>query len=211
LHQILSTHGVDLGRLIHAQMAENFWENASGGYEAKVSRGFTALKSCNYTAAAGEPVRSLRDTISDLGSIKRLLFGGFKRCLYPVQKFDSDTERRFALLLERDALKWFKPAKGQFQIYYRKGSEQPEYVPDFVAELDDMILMAETKARSDMKSPEVRAKAEAAARWCHHANDHAANVGSKPWRYVLVPHDEVTEDKQVQDYMCFQISAAYPA
>lgn len=31
---------------------------------------------------------------------------------YPLQKFDSDTERRFAILLERDALKWFNPPRG---------------------------------------------------------------------------------------------------
>jgi len=52
---------------------------------------------------------------------------------YPLQKFDSDTERHFAIVLERDALKWFKLAKGQFQIYYKLGTEQPEYIPDFVA------------------------------------------------------------------------------
>ena len=52
---------------------------------------------------------------------------------YPLQKFDSDTERKFAVLLERDADKWLKPAKGQFQMFYKLGAEQPEYVPDFVA------------------------------------------------------------------------------
>lgn len=202
LHQILGTHGVELGRLVHAQMADHAWESASGGYDVRVSHGFTPLRSCNYTAAAGEPVRSLRDTV-EAGRIKRMLFGGFQRCLYPLQKFDSDTERRFALLLERDARKWFKPAKGQFSIYYRRGAEQPEYIPDLVAELDDFVLMAETKARSDMTEAEVIAKADAAVEWCRHASGHAAKVGSKPWRYLLIPHDEVTEDKRIQDYLRF--------
>jgi hypothetical protein len=40
-----------------------------------------------------------------------MVFGHFSRCLYPQQKFDSDTERRFAVILERDADTWFKPAK----------------------------------------------------------------------------------------------------
>ena len=61
--------------------------------------------------------------------IRQMLFGGFARCLYPLQKFDSDTERRFAIILERDAVKWFKPAKSQFRIYYKLGSER-EYIPD---------------------------------------------------------------------------------
>jgi type III restriction enzyme len=86
-----------------------------------VRSGFTPLKTCAYTIAAGQPVQSYRDTVSDKGKIKQMLFGSFSKCLYPVQKFDSDTERRFSVILERDAQKWFKPAKGQFKIYYKDG------------------------------------------------------------------------------------------
>lgn len=153
----------------------------------------------------GQTAHNLRETVTETSRIKQMLFGGFTRCLYPLQKFDSDTERRFALLLERDALKWFKPAKGQFQIYYKLGSEQPEYIPDFVAELDGMILMVETKARVDLASAEVQTKSAAASRWCRHASEHAAEVGGKPWRYLVVPHDEVTEDKRLSDYLRYEV------
>jgi type III restriction enzyme len=57
----------------------------------------------------------------------RYLFGGFAKCLYPIQKFQSNTERMVAVILERKALKWFRPAKGQFQIYYRWNGEHLEY------------------------------------------------------------------------------------
>src|SRR3546814_16957389 len=126
-----------------------------------------------------------------------MLFGGFAKCLYPLQKFDSDTERRFAVILERDASKWFKPAKGQFQIYYKLGTEQPEYVPDFVVEMDSFILLAETKKRDDLKSDEVVAKAAAAVRWCKYAAGHTKNVGGKHWKYMLIPHDEISESKRL--------------
>jgi type III restriction enzyme len=86
-----------------------------------VRSGFTPLKTCAYTIAAGQSVQPYRDTVSDKGKIKQMLFGSFSKCLYPVQKFDSDTERRFSVILERDAQKWFKPAKGQFKIYYKDG------------------------------------------------------------------------------------------
>jgi len=76
-----------------------------------------------------------------MNRIRQMLFGGFQKCLYPLQKFHSDTERRFAVILERDAQKWFRPAKGQFQIYYQLGAVQAEYIPDFVAETDDVILI----------------------------------------------------------------------
>ncbi|WP_368644124.1 DEAD/DEAH box helicase [Castellaniella ginsengisoli] len=195
-----------IAREIHAQMMAHFWEEATG-YEAQVSRGFTELKPCNYTATAGQTAHHFRETVTETSRIKQMLFGGFSRCLYPLQKFDSDTERRFAIILERDALKWFKPAKGQFQIYYKLGTEQPEYIPDFVAETDATIFMVETKARADINTQEVQAKAAAAMRWCKHASDHAANVGTKPWTYLLVPHDEVSESKQLADYLRFEVKA----
>jgi type III restriction enzyme len=193
-----------IAREIHAQMMAHFWEEATE-YEVQVSRGFTALKPCHYTATAGQAVRHFRETLTELGRIRHLLFGGFSRCLYPLQKFDSDTERRFAVILERDAIKWFKPAKGQFQIYYRLGAEQPEYVPDFVSELDTAILMTETKARADLDTQEVQAKAAAAARWCRLASDRAAHVGGKPWKYLLVPHDEISESRRCGDFLRFEV------
>jgi type III restriction enzyme len=186
----------------HAQMMEHFWEKASG-YEVTVSRGFTQLKSCNYTASEKHPVRNYRETVEDKSRIKQMLFGGFAKCLYPLQKFDSDTERRFAVILERDAEKWFRPVKGQFQIYYRFGAEQPEYVPDFVAETDETIYMVETKARSDMQDPEVQAKAEAAAQWCEHASDYSTRYEGKPWVYLLIPHDEINESRRLKDFERF--------
>jgi type III restriction enzyme len=105
------------------------------------------------------------------------------------------------VILERDALKWFKPAKGQFQIFYKLGTEQPEYIPDFVVETDQFILMAETKSKDELKSADVVAKADAAVQWCKHASDYAGSVGGKPWKYLLVPHDGVSESKRLLDYL----------
>ena len=192
-----------IAREIHAQMLAHFWEKATS-YEVQVSRGFTELKACNYTVVAGQTSHHFRETVVEVGRIKQMLFGGFTKCLYPLQRFDSDTERRFAVILERDAQKWFKPAKGQFLIYYKLGTEQPEYIPDFVAETATQIFMVETKARTDIETQEVAAKASAAAQWCRHASDHAKTVGGKPWVYVLLPHDEVKESSRLLDYLRFQ-------
>lgn len=195
-----------IAREIHAQMMAHFFEEATE-FEVQVSRGFTELKPCNYTATAGQALRHFRETVEDVGAIRQMLFGGFTKCLYPLQKFDSDTERRFAVILERDANKWFKPAKGQFQIYYKLGTEQPEYVPDFVVEMDALVLMAETKRRDDLKSDEVLAKAAAAVRWCKWASEYARNVGDKPWKYILVPHDEIAESKRLADFLRFEVKS----
>ena len=45
------------------------------------------------------------------------------------------------------------------------------------------------------------------ALWCKHASDHAKKIGAKPWKYLLIPHDLVTEDKRLVDFLAFEISA----
>jgi type III restriction enzyme len=207
VRNVLDLDRVQIAKNIHAQMASHFYESA-GGYEVVISRGFTALKEPTYTVAAGQPVRNFRDTVDEPSRIKQMVFGGFSKCLYPQQKFDSDTERRFAVILERDAEKWFKPAKGQFQLFYKLGPDQPEYVPDFVVETEHFVLMVETKARNELEAGDVLAKAEAGAVWCQNASDHARTVGGKPWKYLLIPHEQVTEDKGMSDYLRFSMGAS---
>jgi type III restriction enzyme len=98
------------------------------------------------------------------------------------------------VILEREAIRWFRPVSGQFQIRYRRRADHPEYVPDFVAETDRYILMLEVKARNDLTDPEVIAKAEAATAWCEHASAYAGAHGGKPWTYAVIPHDLVREN-----------------
>ena len=193
-----------IAKNIHAQMMEHFYESATE-YAVEVRRGFTALKEPTYSVSASQPLRDYRDTVDEPSRIKQMVFGHFSRCLYPQQKFDSDTERRFAVILERDTDKWFKPTKGQFQLFYKLGVEQPEYVPDFVVETAHHLLMCETKARNELGADDVKAKAEAGALWCKHASDHARTTGAKPWKYLLIAHDAVTEDKRLADYLQFAV------
>ena len=113
------------------------------------------------------------------------------KCAYTYQKFQSDTERVVALILERDALRWLHPIAGQFNIFYRNGAFESEYVPDFVALTDAGNLLIETKAARDMESADVKAKAEKATLWCKHASEYSLKNGGKPWKYLLIPHDEM--------------------
>ena len=99
-----------------------------------------------------------------------------------------------AVILEREALRWFRPAKGQFQIYYRQGADHLEYQPDFVAETEPVIYMLEPKARNALNDADVLAKRDAAVNWCQMASDHAKSYGGKRWEYVLIPHDVIAEN-----------------
>jgi type III restriction enzyme len=91
-------------------------------------------------------------------------------------------------------LKWFKPARGQSQIYQKLDADHQEYQPDFMAETADCIYMLEAKARNDLQDAEVQAKKDAAVQWCSHATIHTMSHGGKPWIYLLVPHDAISEN-----------------
>lgn len=191
--KVLRCYQKPIAQFIHAQMQRHYFEHAIG-YEVKVSKGFTELKPSAYTYSAQEPPADYRVAPEDKSNMAKYLFGGFGRCLYPVQKFASDPERKLAVILDRDALKWFKPAKGQFQIYYRQGADHLEYQPDFVGETADAIYMLEPKMRRELDDPVVLAKKEVAERWCEHATRHTTANGGKPWKYVLIPHDAIAEN-----------------
>jgi type III restriction enzyme len=45
-----------------------------------------------------------------------------------------------------------------------------------------------------MDTPEVQAKKESAVRWCNHASEYAQVHNGKPWQYLLIPHDAVSEN-----------------
>jgi type III restriction enzyme len=59
------------------------WGKATD-YEVIVSKGFTEIKSSAYTATGDSPVHDFRQTVQNKSKIGQMLFGGFKRCLYPT-------------------------------------------------------------------------------------------------------------------------------
>ncbi len=191
--KVLRMHQRKIAHFIHAQMQEHYWEE-SVDYEVTIRKGFTELKPSAYTASATEPPMDYRVSPADKSNMAKYLFAGFQRCLYPVQKFQSDPERKLAVILERESIKWFKPAKGQFQIFYKWGADHPEYQPDFVAETADCIYMLEPKMANQITDAEVLAKRDVAVKWCRQASDHAASYGGKTWQYLLIPHNAIAEN-----------------
>jgi len=73
----------------------------------------------------------------------------------------------------------------------KDGADHLEYQPDFVAETADTRYMLEAKASNQMHDPIVLAKKEVAVKWCGNATEYTQSHGGKPWRYVLIPHDEL--------------------
>jgi type III restriction enzyme len=175
-------------------MMEHYQETDTT-YRVRVERGFQVLKRQHFNQPTGHAPQDFKVAVRPLAETRRRVFIGFSKCCYEMQSFQSDDERRFAVLIdsptETSVIRWVKPGRGQFIIEYRRGDR---YEPDFVVETATEKLICEVKARKDLDDPDVLAKARAARTWVHYANDHARQTGGKPWRYVLIPHDAVLEN-----------------
>ncbi len=131
------------------------------------------------------------ETIVPTSAIPGKVFSGFKKACHDRYKFDSKTEKDFAVILEADktVLKWLRPAQRQFRIYWKSNTRQ--YHPDFVVETAHAIYMAETKKEGDIETSDVQEKSSAALQYCKHATEFTAQNGGKPWKYLLIPHNAV--------------------
>lgn len=205
VENVLLVHGQDLARFVFEQMKKNYWETPTD-YQAKVSRGFTLLRPQAFNVPNGSAVRDHRQAVVPAGDTKKHVFGGFNKCCYPYQKFDSSEERAFAALIdspnEPSVVRWMKPGRNQFKIEYSSGHN---YEPDFVIETTNAKFIVEVKAANEMDNPTVAEKTRAAVKWIGFANEHARQNGGKQWSYSLVPADAVlpsaTLDGLVARYM----------
>ncbi|MCK6574083.1 DEAD/DEAH box helicase family protein [Myxococcota bacterium] len=190
VRNVLLYHQRVVAEHIHTALVAHRWERADE-YDVKVTPGTLTLRPLALSANEGDTDRPFRHPVDNRQDIRHMVFVGFKKCLYDRQKFDSDTERVLACVLEDDpdVLKWVKPARGQFVIDYADGHQ---YEPDFVVETRTEQYLVEPKARGDMNDAVVQAKKRAAETWCAHATRDATLRGTKPWKYVLVPHDEIS-------------------
>ena len=189
VRNVLVSRGKDMAQAIFTQMRQHMWRTDTN-YRVTLSAPFTTLRPQAFDVSGADAIRDFRQPPPKLSEIKRYVFNGFKRGCYWQAKFDSDTERQMAVLLERDddVHLWMKPGPGQFKIYDADGGA---YQPDFVVETAREKLIIETKRKSELEDLDVRRKAKAAVLWCMIATKHAATQNEKPWRYLLVPEDAV--------------------
>ena len=189
VEKVLLDHGRRIGDLVFQQMMDHYEESPTT-YRVKVDKGFQVLKPQRFNQPAGQALLDFKSPGIPKSETRRRVFVGFSKCCYEMQAFHSDDERRFAVIVDEslDVLRWVKPARQQFMIEYHRGKR---YEPDFVIETKTENLIAEVKARDEMATPEVIAKANAARTWVNYANGHADANGGKQWCYVLIPHDSI--------------------
>ncbi|GEC61732.1 type III restriction endonuclease subunit R [Gluconobacter oxydans] len=192
VENVLLRHGRELADFIFAQMMEHYRETVldEDDYEVRITRGFTLLQAQPMNVIQGLKMRDFQHAVTPLSETRKQVFGAFTKCCYPLQKFDTDPERRLAVTIDRDPSveKWLKPGRNQFRIDYRSGEA---YEPDFVVETDSAMLILEVKAQNELGDPLVKAKAVAATKWCRTATAHVQNGTGKPWTYALIPDDKI--------------------
>ncbi|MFC7540718.1 hypothetical protein ACFQU2_16320 [Siccirubricoccus deserti] len=199
VERVLLTQGRRIAEFMFRQMMDHY-EEAETTYRVRVEKGFQVLKRQNFSQPHGQEARDFSNPVTPRADTRKHVFAGFTKCCYLKQAFHSDDERRFAVLIDGDAsvMRWVKPGRRQFEIWYRRGQR---YEPDFVVETQTEKLICEVKARRDMESQEVQAKATAARIWVGHANEHARATGRKPWRYALIPDNTVTANATLAGLM----------
>jgi type III restriction enzyme len=191
VRNVLAFHQRAICDDVHDQMLGHT-KQPERGYSVNVKGGFTEVSPVAFTLRADEVIRDFRVAVEDKHRIREMLFGGFRKSLYEAVRFQSDPERLLAVVLEgtQDVDRWTKPSKGVFQIPY--GNDR-DYEPDFVVETATDKLIVETKRADQVADPVVQAKAAAAVLWCERASGYELSIGGKPWRYLLVPDDAISE------------------
>ncbi|MGA3286390.1 MAG: DEAD/DEAH box helicase family protein [Bacteroidota bacterium] len=190
LINVVQYHKKEISDYIYAQLMEHFYFDAPS-FEEPIVKPFTRIEEHNYSKYTKDALIQYRETVTPTNTIPTKVFTGFLKASHTMYKFDSKTEKDFAIILEdnKEVLKWLRPAGNQFHIYWQHNSRQ--YHPDFVAETADTIYMVETKKEGDIESTEVQDKSRAAMEFCKHASDYTIKNHGKPWKYVLIPHGAV--------------------
>jgi type III restriction enzyme len=98
VENVIKYSQLNYAELIYQQMQNNYFEGEAE-MVARVSPGFNELRAAPVTVAASENIRDFRAPVDEKLDIRSMHFGGFKKCLYSTQKFDSESERKLSVIL----------------------------------------------------------------------------------------------------------------
>ena len=192
VENVALAHGKMLAQRVFAQMKQHYRETPVD-YQASKTRSFRTLLPQHFSYAASK-LLPLTQAASPLSATPSFVFEGGQKSPYQFHKFDSDPERRFAVMIDSDfeksVLRWLKPGYNQFRIEYQSGKR---YEPDFVVETVSEKLIVEIKAEKDLSDRSVQDKARAAQEWVKHVNYFISDGDRKRWAYFLIPDSALSE------------------
>lgn len=176
---------------IYIQMKQHFVLHSANYVEPRVFP-FNRIEQWSFSSLVNAGFKDYRDIVSPTSFIPKYVFRGFEKACHFEYKFDSKAEQDLAFVLENDAtvIKWLRPAPSQFRIYWDNNSKR--YEPDFIVETETTIYMMEVKRSDQTEEATVLAKKAAAERFCKYASEYTAANEGKDWKYLLLPHNEIT-------------------
>ena len=194
VENVCRAFGSKMAEEIFRQMKEHIWET-NNEFTVQILRSFRVDSGEVLTAPSADHVRDFSTPVTPLSDTPKYIFNGFseKACANHY-KFDSDPERKFAVLIDKhtpEVKLWMRPSARSIEIIWESGKY---YEPDFIVETNDEKLIVEVKADNNLKDAEVLKKAAAANQWIAHANKFAEEQGKKKWRYLLIPQSDMTEN-----------------
>lgn len=192
------------------RISDEIYKQMMRHYKTKVSGLVEVVSSISYDIKRplfnSEQIMNAFDLYDDVPTgmdIKSIVFRGGKKWLTEFYKFDSGSEKDFAVSLENDrkVIHWLRPTKDQFDLQYKFEGIVHEYEPDFVVETDDTCYLVEVKRRSEMNDPQVLAKKQRGLDYCKKATQWCIANHHKPWKYLFIPHDQITETTSFESYL----------
>lgn len=202
IRNLVYTNRLRICEEIYKQMMRHYKEKATGLIEVISSISYD-IKSPLYDRQQLLNALYIYDEIPFGLDIKSCTFKGGSKWLTEFFKFDSGSERSFAISLENDrkVIHWLRLARDQFDLQYKFEGINHNYEPDFVVETEDACYLVEIKRRNEMDDPMVIAKKERALSYCKIASKWCIANHSKSWKYMLIPHDRVTETTSFDAYI----------
>ena len=179
VEKVLRQFKVNIADNIYAQMKSHFFHE-DVAYSISTMRPFSKIETGFGGKYISNQIYDYRASMSP-SEVPKRIFKGFTKSCHTMYKFDSNTERVFAIVLENDdeVLRWLCPNINQFNIYYDRNSGS-RYQPDFVVETKDIIYMVETKDARKVNGDiddVVLAKSKAAMKYCSEATEYNAQNG----------------------------------
>jgi type III restriction enzyme len=186
---VVMTQRKALVDFVHSQMQIHF-DPPEYRFASVVERNFSFFRRTQIVLPANQDPIPFNQEPDALDRIAQIVFCGFKKSQYSLNKFQSNSERIFAVILEQDAsvIKWVRPPRNSLQLFYHR---EKQYEPDFIVETDSHMFLCEIKSSAEIDDPVVVQKAKAAIHWCELATLHAGQNEGKPWTYLLIPHNAI--------------------
>ena len=199
---IINYYQKEISEKIYQQIMKNLIK-PSIKREIKI-KGEIQTSSIPYYLTAQKGLKDInyKTIIEKKREIQNIVFSGFQKCCYQLQKFDSNPEKEFCEILEdsKEIISWLR-INWDIGIKLNIKYEDPVthnmklYIPDFIIESKDYKYILEIKAKKDIFDLDVQSKKEAAERWCDFATTfEKRDEHYKSWRYILITDDLIKLD-----------------